>query len=103
MSIPDPQPGSDNLPNKVRTFADLGPTQKELYDLICEFKDKGLTVKEIYNLNTKRSLRLPSAKSQVQRTLKALRKMNLVYAVSENDSKTLRYYPVNNNSKEVLP
>lgn len=75
-------------------WGSLGPTQRELYELICEFKEQGLTMREIVQLNKERNLTLPSATSQVQRTLKALREMNLIYAVpEEHDSKTFRYFP----------
>ena len=77
----------------------LGPTQKEILDLVCEKEDEGITVQEMQEIIRNRNLRLPTSCSSLNKTLKELRdKKGLIWSelVKENRAWRNRYF-----SKEV--
>jgi Fe2+ or Zn2+ uptake regulation protein len=80
----------------------LGPTQKDILELIREFTEKGLTINEILKINKERDLRLPRTKSQFHRSLKVLEEKNFIFRTTESDNKTLRYFPVDQRKGELL-
>ena len=78
----------------------LGPTQKEILDLVREKGEKGITVKEVQEIIRKRNLRLPTSRSSLNKTFQELRdKKRLIWSklVKEGGAWRNRYY-----SKEVL-
>lgn len=74
----------------------LGPSQQEIFELVCEKGEKGITVEEMQKIIRKRNLRLSTSRSTLNKVLRELRDEKGVIRsklVLGGGSWRNRYYP----------